>query len=82
MRNGFGNLVNAYYAAVGDSVRQCISAAPISAPRLLPFAPSRHSSNLCFPYYKRVNDWIHTHTAVENLQAFLRRGLKIHSVVH
>ena len=52
------------------------SAAPTSAPRLSTFCSVGAFRELYMPYYKRMNDWIHAHTALEDLQALLRRGAR------
>ena len=60
--------------ASATASRPSSSAAPTSAPSSPRSARSAAFRELYLPYYKRINDWIHAHTRLEDLQALLRRG--------
>jgi len=56
-----GNLERVY-AAVGDSVQAVFVCGTDFGTQSSSFCSVKTFHSLYFPYYKRVNDWIHTHT--------------------
>jgi len=56
-----GNLERVY-AAVGDSVQAVFVCGTDFGTQSSSFCSVKTFHNLYFPYYKRVNDWIHAHT--------------------
>ena len=58
---GIGNLERVH-AAIGDSVQAVFTCGTDFGTQNSTFCSVKTFHSLYFPYYKRVNDWIHTHT--------------------
>ena len=67
------------HAAVGDAVDAVFVCGTDFGTQTSTFCSVQTFRELYLPYYKRVNDWIHAHTDVEDLQALLRRGGAVHA---
>ena len=61
------------HAAVGDVMDAVFVCGTDFGTQTSTFCSVKTFDELYFPYYKRVNDWIHAHTDVAHLQALLRQ---------
>ena len=73
-----GNLAG-IHAVAGDTIDTVFVCGTDFGTQTSSFCSEATFRDLYYPYYKQVNDWIHRHTRLEDLQAFLRVGAAVHS---